>query len=296
MVIVSDETNEFVEIWGEPSASVPVPQERFDQLDRQLPGTVFEFWREFGFAGFGNGLLWFCDPLVWQPAVDSWTRDLPLAMGPDRWTALTRTAFGELHLWGERTGTSLTVVPSRGWIFPHYQSAHMSSVAARDSQIYAALMSHDADSLDVMGEDGHPLFNRLLAAQGPVSSETMYGFVPALALGGPPRPDRVEIVDALVHMQLLSDITPRRIMGDVIQTPRWQIVRIDQTGLAGSVGRLLTSDPTDDAGWPADFPPGTTEVTIVDDAPGPLLTLRVHPAGTPSNVVFVRFDQLAVEG
>lgn len=78
------------------------------------------------------------------------------------------------------------------------------------------------------------------------------------------------------------------------ETPRWQVIRLDQTGLTGTTARLLTADPTDDAGWPADLPPGTTEVVIADDTPGPLLTLRVHPVGDPSKVSYVRFDQLAV--
>ncbi len=78
------------------------------------------------------------------------------------------------------------------------------------------------------------------------------------------------------------------------ETTRWQVIRVDQTGLSGTTARLLTSDPTDDAGWPADLPPGTTEVVLADDTPGPLLTLRVHPVGDSSKVAFVRFDQLAV--
>ncbi|MFC8081127.1 hypothetical protein ACFUN8_36975 [Streptomyces sp. NPDC057307] len=77
-------------------------------------------------------------------------------------------------------------------------------------------------------------------------------------------------------------------------TPRWRRIRPDQVGLAGTVARLLTAEPTDDAGWPADLPPETAEVVIVDDTPGPLLTVRVHPVGDSSAVSFVRFDQLAV--
>lgn len=78
------------------------------------------------------------------------------------------------------------------------------------------------------------------------------------------------------------------------EASRWQVIRIDQTGLTGTTARLLTPDPTDDAGWPADLPPGTTEVVLADDTPGPLLTLRVHPVGDSSKVAYVRFDQLAV--
>ncbi|MFJ1456668.1 T6SS immunity protein Tdi1 domain-containing protein [Nocardia sp. N2S4-5] len=45
------------------------------------------------------------------------------------------------------------------------------------------------------------------------------GFVPAPALGGALRADRVEIVDAEVHLRLLSDITPRLVMNDALRRP-----------------------------------------------------------------------------
>lgn len=75
----------------------------------------------------------------------------------------------------------------------------------------------------------------------------------------------------------------------------WRPVRATDTGLKGRAARLLTSEPTDDAGWPADLPPGTTEVVIVEDTPSPTATLRVQTSGdaAPKNVR-VRFDQLAV--
>jgi hypothetical protein len=123
-----------------------------------------------------------------------------------------------------------------------------------------------------------------------------------------PEPVRVGVLtyvraSGATDLQMLSDRDDLAVfnyeahLGDRLRPPlaaRWQVLRIDQTGLAGTTARLLTPDPTDDAGWPADLPPGTTEVVIADDTPGPLLTVRVHPVADPSAVSFVRFDQLAV--
>jgi hypothetical protein len=200
-----------------------------------------------------------------------------------------------MELWGRRTGMSLTITPHRGWVLPSDRSERMSTAVRRNGQIYAAMMVPDRRSLDVLGDDGEPLFDRVLALQGPVGPDTMYGFVPALALGGSLRADRVEIFDAEVHMQLLSDLTPREILGDVSQVPRWRRLRVDQTDLAGRTARLLTDDPTDDTGWPADLAPGTSEVVIVDDTPGPMLTVRVHSVAEPSRIAYVRFDQIALQ-
>ncbi|MGY1896286.1 DUF7161 family protein [Nocardia gipuzkoensis] len=291
---MSIDTEDFIRVWGAPTYSQAAASGRFDQFKNLVPDLLLTFWREFGFSGFGNGLFWLCDPVAWQPTVDAWTRDLDLEMGTDHWLAVCRSAFGRIQLWGQRTGMSLTITPYQGRVLPIDRSDSMASSDGRDDQIYAALVGADKRSLDVVGDDGQPLFDRVVALQGSVGPESIYGFVPAPALGGTLRADRVKIFDAEVHLQVLSDITPRQVMNDVLQRPRWQLLRVEQTGLAGTTARLLSSEFTDDAGWPADLPQGTTEVVVIDDTPGPLLTVRVHPVGNPSGVAYIRFDQLAV--
>lgn len=77
------------------------------------------------------------------------------------------------------------------------------------------------------------------------------------------------------------------------QPAHWRPVEATETGLRGRVGRLLTDDPTDDAGWPADLPPGTREVVFADDTPNPNATLMIcTPDG--SRTARVRFDQLVI--
>jgi hypothetical protein len=209
---VSYETDDFVDSWGAPTQAVEVPPERYDEFAGVVPELLLTFWREFGFAGFGDGLFWICDPVAWQPSVDLWTRDLDLPMGPDRWHAVTRTAFGRMQLWGERTGMSLTIVPYRGWIRPSDQTARMASEAARNAQVYGAMLAQEKDVVDVPATDGGMLFDRTLAMHGPVGADTMYGLVPALALGGPATPDHVQVLDAEVHLQVLHELTPREVL------------------------------------------------------------------------------------
>ncbi|MFI1915929.1 GAD-like domain-containing protein [Nocardia sp. NPDC020380] len=207
---VSEVTNK----WGQPSHSTPVPPQHFRKYAGQVPDYLLDLWRHLGFAGFQKGMLWLCDPEKWQPAVDEWTSGIDLPFGQDRWVAVTRSAFGDMTLWGERTGLSLTVTPYRGWIFPVDGSGEMSDDFDRDLQILASLLSKDQDTFDPTGDDNKPLFKRLLKDLGPVGPDTMYGFVPTLALGGSMLPSHVEIVDADVHMQILSQTTHRIVMNN----------------------------------------------------------------------------------
>ncbi|WP_443678127.1 DUF7161 family protein [Nocardia australiensis] len=63
----------------------------------------------------------------------------------------------------------------------------------------------------------------------------------------------------------------------------WTPLSVDQTELAGITGKLLVTEPTDDAGWPAELPPGTEYVAIIDDEPNVHVTLRVWTPGPGSH-------------
>lgn len=71
-------------------------------------------------------------------------------------------------------------------------------------------------------------------------------------------------------------------------------LRYGQTGLAGKRAKVLVDEPTDEIDWPADLPAGIKTVVILDDAPNPHHTLRVHPPDDPGRVALVVFDQLAL--
>jgi hypothetical protein len=65
-----------------------------------------------------------------------------------------------------------------------------------------------------------PLFERALAKLGALDHDTLYGFVPALALGGEARLDRRQKLDAHVHLDILSQVTAVQVMADVAQAAK----------------------------------------------------------------------------
>ncbi|MGV0815338.1 hypothetical protein ABQF34_25580 [Mycolicibacterium boenickei] len=75
---------------------------------------------------------------------------------------------------------------------------------------------------------------------------------------------------------------------------RYTPLRYNQSGLRGKRARVLVEEPTDEIDWPANLPAGIENVIIVDDAPNPHHTLRVHPTDDPDRVALVVFDQLAL--
>lgn len=204
--------DEITNKWGRPTTFRSAPADRFEKYAGVVPNLLLSVWQELGFSGFYDGLYWICDPVEWQSVVDEWTSELDLQFGRDEWSAVTRSAFGTMDLWGRRTGMSLTIVPYYGMILPVDNTGRMINDFERDLQILAAFTSTSHETLDPDGDDDRPLFRRVFNRLGPVDFDSMYGFVPVPALGGEMLPERVEILDAEVHMHLLSQVTPRTLL------------------------------------------------------------------------------------
>ncbi|MCG5468169.1 DUF1851 domain-containing protein [Micromonospora sp. LAH09] len=209
--MVDDDVAQLAEIWGPPTCSAPVHADRLAQFAGVVPELLLACWRTYGFAGFGSGSFWLCDPDVWQPAIDAWTNGLALPE-EERWVAVSRSAFGDVQVWGQQTGSRLTITAQYGWVVHTDRAGRAMSDDRRDDRLYALLMCQDRSSVDLRGADRKPLFDRILALRGPVGPDTIYGFVPALGLGGALRPDQAEIFDGPVHLELLAELSERRIM------------------------------------------------------------------------------------
>ncbi|MQY29161.1 GAD-like domain-containing protein [Nocardia aurantia] len=205
-------TEAIVRNWGQPTFRAETPTERFEQFRGIAPPALLDIWFEFGFSGFDNGRWWICDPVAWQPAVDVWTAGLELPTGPDSWIAVTRSAFGRMKLWSNSTGFSLTVLPYLGWLMYKPSPRQVRDESTTEMAMYAGFLAQNRENMDVPDEDGAGIFDQVLPRLGPVAADTLYGFVPAPALGGSLAADHVEVFDAEVHMRLLSDLTPRQLM------------------------------------------------------------------------------------
>ena len=58
------------------------------------------------------------------------------------------------------------------------------------------------------GSDFDDMFNSALKTLGPLQPDEMYGFVPALALGGPSDLEHLQKVKTIEHLTFLSQLGP----------------------------------------------------------------------------------------
>lgn len=203
----------FLGLFGQPEDSLPVPAERYEQF-AFLPPFVHKLWRQFGFCSFHKGLLWICDPLEWTVPTEAWTSRLQLTMGQDRWWCLYRTAFGDLNLWGERTGPSLQVDPHNGFVVP---SDHAAEVAQDGGENAAgAFFLTEPEEFELARETDKPIFERLVKKLGPVGRDEMYSFVPSPRFGGPEPSVKTAVIEkAIPQLDILAQAGPIEVLGDI---------------------------------------------------------------------------------
>ena len=199
--------------FGPPIATRDVPPEKIEKFRGKLPDKLLEYWQVYGWCGYAKGLLWTVDPDEWEHVLDAWIGDTPF-MERDAYYVIARSAFGELILWGTNTGQSLKIVTPYGWAFPDFEpEVFRKRGPDRSIQLFFSASSRESYDFDDLNDK--PLFERALAKLGPLDHDTMYGFVPALALGGQETVDNLQKLDAHVHLEILSQLTELQVMADI---------------------------------------------------------------------------------
>ncbi len=184
----------------------PVPETTFDKYQGRLPNKLLEYWREFGFCGYGEGLFWIVDPGKFEDVVESWLEGTSLA-GSDNYHVFARTAFGKLYLWGEKGGRTLDIQSNYGMLYPTPPDGD----GLFDLEIRAFFSGQSKDDCDFYDSNDKPLFKRALKKLGCLEPDELYGFEPALALGGVERLENLVKVKAVEHLLILAQLGEKEI-------------------------------------------------------------------------------------
>lgn len=181
----------------------------------KVPDKLIEYWRAYGFAGYGEGLFWMTDPDEYSGVLRAWLEGTEFE-GRDSYYVIGRSAFGELKIWGAETGNSLRIVSPWAMIFPRDESK---DVAAGDGDFLIAnwLSGQNKEWLDEEDEDKRPLFARAVKSLGPLASDEMYGFVPALVMGGARQLSGLRKVKAVEHLMFLAKLGGVEVMLDIVK-------------------------------------------------------------------------------
>lgn len=180
-----------------PTQTRPVPEECAAAYQDTLPDELLVLWRLSGWGKYGGGLIELIDPADYQDVLNGW-------LGGDRSgirTPFLLSAFGVLYYW-RRLGELQPDGSYEGYDVA-YINPHDSDTGVVAWDVASFLGEHlGADDLDPFG-----LWPALQdRAETELGSGTIYGFVPALRLGGTPDPLTTSPVLAPEHLELLRQL------------------------------------------------------------------------------------------
>jgi hypothetical protein len=179
-----------------------VPTSSIDRYRGKLPDQLLKYWQEHGWCAYADGSFWTVNPEEYESVLDAWIGDTPF-MEQDAYHVIARGAFGHLYFWGEKTGYTLLISSVGSFAVPHSPSRAKSSDIAM--QRFFGMRTRK-------GNDFGDFFAPALQTLGVLRSDEMYGFVPAIAMGGPGHFKHLKKLKAVEHLVFLAQLSELRVM------------------------------------------------------------------------------------
>jgi hypothetical protein len=195
----------FIEEFGEATQRVEVPETSIEKWRGKLPDQLLSYWKEEGWCAYANGLFWTVDPDEYEDLIDEWLENTKLEQ-LDSFHVIARSAFGDLYACGEKTGRSVTVACPLNKISALPKGLKPKSKEDLDLSIRSFFSSSDLSRFNLKDESGKPLFQRAVERLGKLATDEMYGFEPALVLGGKMRIENLVKVNTDIHLTILRQL------------------------------------------------------------------------------------------
>lgn len=193
---------EFLQEFPPQPDAIAIPKTRIDEYESRLPRALLDFWMEIGWSGFADGILWSTDPEAFEVVIASWLDGTDFLKN-QTYTVIARSAFGQIFLWGKQSGMNIIIEPLFGTVTIFESNFDEKK---ENSSVIAFFVSKEKTYFDFNDWKEKPLFNKALRKLGPLQSDEMYGFEPALSIGGVPKLDNLVKVKMIEHLVLLSQL------------------------------------------------------------------------------------------
>jgi hypothetical protein len=177
----------FEELYGPPVPLASGQRQSLDAYRGKLPDSIVDLWHASGRCQFGDGLLRLVHPQKFTPVLEAFGFD------PTRQFVFLMNAFGNFFVYDDEHITHVNA--KYGWALRYGNDIELFfEVLLADSQYFKSVM---------WGQKYIEVQRRL----GALSEYEMYGYVPALVLGGADEDRFLVRVEAVEHLVLLGQLT-----------------------------------------------------------------------------------------
>ncbi|MFK3857888.1 GAD-like domain-containing protein [Pseudoalteromonas rhizosphaerae] len=195
----------FLSEFGQPTTIVPATTADIEAYRGKLPDQLLEYWQILGFSGFADGLFWLTNPADYQDILDRFLEDTPFEQD-DIYYVIARNAWGNLKLYGEKTGHSVEISPYLNWMRTKKGNQQDIEAGKANQTAKDFIALQDPERLDIKNNQKKPLFPAALKKHGPLNADEVYGFAPFLFMGGEKKIKNIEKCDIFAHLNLIADM------------------------------------------------------------------------------------------
>ncbi|REF26452.1 hypothetical protein BDD26_1095 [Xenorhabdus cabanillasii] len=196
----------FIKKWGEATQHRAVPVESIEKWLGKLPGQLLYYWKTEGWNSYQNGLFSIVNPDDYEDIVDMWLEDTPFE-SMDSYHVIARSGFGELYLCGQKTGTILSISCIFNTIFYDKEDSSEKTKKELDFDISTFFSSKNIDSLDLTEESNTSIFSKAIENHGLLNENEIFGFEPAISLGGEIKVENVRKLNMHIHFDILRQFS-----------------------------------------------------------------------------------------
>jgi hypothetical protein len=197
---------EFLEEFSPQVDIIKPTQTDLNRYKNLIPTALLDFWNDAGWSGYSSGIFWSSNPAEFEPVLQYWLATTGI-LSNDTYTVIGRSAFGDLYLWGAKTGASVVMHPLTSSVTTKEQNAEISK-GNSDAAVSAFFLSKDKNYFDFEDFKEKPLFSRAVKKLGLLKADEMFAFEPALSIGGMPKIESLVKVKTIEHLVLLSQLSP----------------------------------------------------------------------------------------
>lgn len=204
----------FIKKFGEATFKEEVPEKSLQKYKDLLPEQLLYYWKTEGWSAYANGLFWTVNPENYNDLVEEWLEGTHYPK-IDNYHCIARSAFGVLYLWGENNNQWFTLsCPTN--VIVAFDKKLLKVNSNPNSGIRAFFAGSSLKGYDISGLNQKGLFTSAFKKLGPLKSNEVYGFAPALAAGGSPVVENIEKEDLFIHLSILRELaTPTLAYSDV---------------------------------------------------------------------------------
>lgn len=176
-----------------PSNNLVKPtEEELKQFENVLPTELLDFWKEYGFGNYGNGIIKVINPLDYMENFYEWIGKEDFSKIP-----ILLTGFGDVFYYRKFQED----VEDICFLSIHYRNSTVCSYSLQD--FFKSYIVDEEICNEVLRKK---LFQQAYIEKGNLEPDQIYFFVPALVLGGKESVELIDSGDANIHQSLLLQL------------------------------------------------------------------------------------------